>query len=134
MSRQYARIVLLLACAGVGSAAGSQVAAEPPARAVLDASVKGCCSEQTVGQCVARTDCSTIVGWVPEQSDAGLCINFGRQPVPMGCRSAVQECGEAITAAAPTQQPDRCIWFPTTCVPAGWRECDAGEVSECPSP
>lgn len=130
MSLRYAPILVLFACASIGSAAGSETVVEP----VLAPTSKGRCSEQTVERCVARPDCTTIVGWVPERGAAGLCIDFSRQPAAVGCRSAAQECGEAITAAAPAHQPDRCIWFPTTCVPAGWRVCDVGDVPECPSP
>lgn len=134
MNLRYVFIVLPFVCVCIGSVGGSETVAEPGAASLIDPTLKGRCSEQTVERCVTRTDCTTIVGWIPKQGEAGLCVDFSSQPAAIGCRSNACECGEAITVAAPPYHPDRCIWFPTTCVPAGWRGCDVDDVPDCPSP
>jgi hypothetical protein len=134
MSLSCLLLILPLLCGCIDFVGDSGNVSVADTTTSTDQTAKGCCSGLTIKLCMVRTDCTTIFGWVPTQGKEGICVDFRNQPLVFGCRSIAQECGEAITVAAPAHQPDRCIWFSNTCIPSGWRECNVGDVPECPSP
>jgi hypothetical protein len=134
MKLKYALLFPFFIYGCIGPAGGPDTSVNPGAAWIADQTMDESCFGQTIEQCEARTDCTLISGWTPMRGESGYCVDFSNHPAPVSCRPVSQECGEAITVAAPAHQPDRCIWFPTTCVPEGWRECNVGDVPECPSP
>jgi hypothetical protein len=80
------------------------------------------CAELGVDECAAAEECVTIDAWV---TDSTGCVDWSVPMEPVGCMDADMMCGEALTwAESPTGE---CMYFPTTCTPAGWGSCSGCE-------
>lgn len=95
-----------------------------------DSSYAKSCEELDVDQCAQRQDCRVIDG--RKVFEAEKCLMSSQ---PLGCMSVNLYCGDAET---PAKNPDgECYWFPSTCVPDGWKslfgtsECEVGDYRLC---
>jgi hypothetical protein len=124
--------ILILLLAGVGTGAAAETVPTPPHQTLQEAAMV-VCSELSGDACAMHRECETIMGRTLNQRVDGPCVDFARQPESIGCMVAELECGEEITLGATPEDPERCTWFPSTCLPRGWSTCKARLVPECPT-
>lgn len=93
----------------------------------------GECAEMPPPQCASTPECQVIAGRPLIPLSGGFCYPTEDEPLPLGCMDAGEGCGDAETIASSPEDPSRCFWFSSTCIPEGWSVCgDVGEVVECP--
>ena len=90
------------------------------------------CASLDVDACAANGACAVITGRTLQETAAGVCVDFGEDPIPLGCMDAKGGCGDAETLAAESE--GSCThWFSSTCLPQGWTACDEPTwADECP--
>lgn len=91
------------------------------------------CADMDVDTCATTDRCATIDAREIQTQDGVQCVDFALPSVPRGCGTAELECGQAITYAAPPEDPEACWWFSSTCLPSGWVTCGGMDVGECGS-
>lgn len=91
------------------------------------------CADLAPPQCAGTPECQVIAGRPLIPFGAGYCYPTDGEPMALGCMGAGEGCGDAETIAASPEDPSRCFFFSSTCIPEGWSVCgDIGEVVECP--
>jgi hypothetical protein len=79
------------------------------------------CEERSVDTCGEDANCGPVVGRpLHRGGDDALCVDRQSEETPYACALADRLCDDAITLAAPPEDPDNCVVFSNGCYPAAW--------------
>ncbi|MED5374014.1 MAG: hypothetical protein VX899_23555 [Myxococcota bacterium] len=84
------------------------------------------CAATAAEDCADARGCVELTGRSVETDESGeACADYDTELEVLGCMAAEQDCGDALTLAAPADDPTDCsYWFTNTCIPADMVACD----------
>lgn len=129
-------VVLVVSLSTVAACGATDDSASDSNAAITSDPVTGTtplqCDELSVEQCLDGPDCGHIQGREILDKNGTPCIDWSQEPVAKGCLSNNVGCDDALTYAAPNDDPSDCWLFTNGCIPVGWGYCDdPTPVEEC---
>lgn len=120
-----AGVALILGCGG--SEGETSESGETGSTAEVD------CYTLDVEECGETEACHVITAQAVQYEGGEPCVDYSSPREEKGCMPNDVDCGDAITFAAPADDPADCWMFRNTCTPTGWGPCESiQDAGDCP--